>query len=90
MAEHDLGHATESQLALEQLIATEASAGAYQVAVAYAWRGEQDKALEWLDRAFAQRDAGLSYVKSDPLLGKLHGDPRYAAMLKKMNLPAGE
>jgi serine/threonine-protein kinase len=89
MAEHDLGHATESQLALEQLIATEAGAAAYQVAIAYAWRGERKEAFAWLDRAYAQRDAGLSYVKSDPLLGKMHGDPRYAAMLKKMNLPAG-
>ena len=34
-----------------------------------------------------QRDGGLVNVKVDPLLRKLHGDPRYAALLKKMNLP---
>ncbi len=90
MAEHDLGHATESQEALDELIAKAAQIAAYQIAEVYAWRGEREKAMEWLDRAYAQRDSGLPFVKSDPLLAKLHGDPRYAAMLKKMNLPAGE
>ncbi len=90
MAEHDLGHATESQQALDELIAKAAQIAAYQIAEVYAWRGEQEKAFEWLDRAYAQRDSGLPFVKSDPLLAKLHGDPRYAEMLKKMNLPAGE
>ena len=90
MAENDLGHATESQQALDDLIAKAAQIAAYQIAEVYAWRGEREKAFEWLDRAYAQRDSGLPFVKSDPLLAKLHGDPRYAAMLKKMNLPAGE
>ena len=87
MAEHDLGHATESQQALEQLIAKEAQIAAYQIAEMYAWCSEREKAFEWLDRACAQRDAGISYIKSDPLLAKLHGDMRHAALLKRMNLP---
>jgi TolB-like protein/Tfp pilus assembly protein PilF len=90
MAAHDLGHATESQQALDEVIAKDAQGSAYQIANVYAWRGERDKAFEWLDRAYAQRDAGLSYIKSDPLLVKLRSDPRYTAMLKKMNLPAGK
>jgi hypothetical protein len=40
-----------------------------------------------LDRAYVQRDAGLRAVKFSPLLRGLRGDPRYAAMLAKMNLP---
>jgi serine/threonine-protein kinase len=90
MAEHDLGHAAESQQALDELIAKAAQIAAYQIAGVYAWRGEREKAFDWLDHAYAQRDSGLPFVKSDPLLAKLRGDPRYAAMLKKMNLPAGE
>ncbi|MCM3876711.1 MAG: tetratricopeptide repeat-containing serine/threonine-protein kinase [Thermoanaerobaculia bacterium] len=90
MAEHDLGHPTEAQHALDELIARHARASAYQIAEVYAWRTERHKAFEWLDRAYAQRDAGLSYVKSDPLLAKVRDDPRHAAMLKRMNLPAGK
>ncbi len=87
MAEHSLGHAKESQQALDELIAKHASDGAYQVAEAFAWRGEKDKAFEWLERAYQQRDGGLSEVKVDLLLDRLHGDPRFKALLKKMNLP---
>jgi hypothetical protein len=87
MAEHRLGHAKESQQALDELIAEHASDGAYQVAEALAWRGEKDKAFEWLERAYNQRDGGLSEVKVDLLLDRLHGDPRFKALLKKINLP---
>ena len=87
MAEHSLGHAKESQQALDELIDKHAPDGAYQVAEALAWRGEKDKAFEWLERAYQQRDGGLSEVKVDLLLDHLHGDPRFKAVLKKMKLP---
>jgi len=54
----------------------------------YAFRGEADRAFEWLERAYAQRDSGLAEMKGDPLLKSLERDPRYAAFLKKMRLPA--
>jgi TolB-like protein len=87
MAEHSLGHAKEFQQALDELIASHAQDGAYQVAETLAWRGEMDKAFEWLERAYQQRDGGLSEVKVDLLLDRLHGDPRFRALLKKVNLP---
>jgi len=87
LAQHALSREREAQQALDQLIARWGHAAAYQIAQNYAWRGEQDRAFEWLERAVKQRDGGLVNVKVDPLLRKLHGDPRYAALLKKMNLP---
>ena len=51
-----------------------------------AGRNQSDVAFEWLDRACAQRDSGLIGTKVDPLLKNLHGDPRFAAFLKKLNL----
>ena len=87
MAEHDLGHAKESQRALDALIAGYASTNAYQVAEVYAWRGERDAAFTWLDRAYLQHDGVLVQLKFDPLLAKLRSDPRYAAMVRKMGLP---
>jgi serine/threonine-protein kinase len=60
---------------------------AYQIAEVYAYRGEVDLAFEWLERAYAQRDGGLSQIKGDPHLKRLASDPRYAAFLEKMRLP---
>jgi tetratricopeptide (TPR) repeat protein len=87
LAYHDLGNDKEAQKALEKLISGFGHAGAYQVASAYAWWGDNDRAFEWLDRAHKQGDGGLTLVKVDPLLRKIRGDPRYAALLTRMNLP---
>ena len=87
IAEGASGHARESQLALDELIEKYSGYDAYQVVWVYVYRGEVDHAFQWLDRAYAQRDSGLTRLKWDPLLGKLRGDPRYTALLKKMNLP---
>jgi Flp pilus assembly protein TadD len=87
MAEHDLGHVKDSQRALDALIGRYALTNAYQVAEVYAWRGERDAAFIWLERAHAQHDGILVQLKFDPLLTRLHSDPRFAAMVKKMGLP---
>jgi len=87
MAEHTLGNTKASQQALDQLIGTEAADAAYQIADVYAWRGETDKAFEWLERAYRQRDGGLAQLKTDPLFAALRTDPRFKAMLRKINVP---
>ena len=87
MAEHTLGDAKGSQQALDQLIATNADDAAYQIAEVYAWRGEKDKAFEWLERSYRQQDAGLAFTKIDPRLASLRSDPRYTALLRKLNFP---
>ena len=88
MAEHTLGHAKESQAALDELIAKYAHDSAYQIGEVYAWRGEPDKAFEWLERAYEQHDGGISVIKTDPLLKSLWSDARFAALVKKLGLPA--
>ena len=87
LAAHTLGRKAQSQHDLEELVSQFAQVEAYQIAEVYAWRGETDKAFQWLDRAYAQIDAGLMCIKSDPFLDNIRSDPRFAAMLKKMNLP---
>ncbi|GAC1535697.1 MAG: hypothetical protein NVS2B9_01090 [Myxococcales bacterium] len=89
MVEHDLGHAAESQRKLDDLIANQGATEAYWIACVYAWRRETDRAFEWLVRALSQDDVrGLAFVKVDPYLRHLHGDPRFRQVLEKMNLPA--
>ena len=87
MVYHALGRERDSIAALTELIAKHDTDSAYQIAEAYAFRGEPDKAFEWLDVAYTQRDAGLPEIKTDPLAISLRHDPRFANLLKKMRLP---
>ena len=87
MAQHTVGHARESQQALDELIAKGARLAAYQIAQVFAWRGEKDRAFEWLARALSQRDAGFGTIKADPLLKSLRADPRFDALLGELKLP---
>jgi serine/threonine protein kinase/Flp pilus assembly protein TadD len=89
MVEHASGHDKQSQAALKELIAKNSGDSAYQIANVYAWRGEKDKAFEWLERAYQQRDSGLNGIAYDPLLASLKDDPRYSALLTKLRLSDG-
>ena len=82
-----MGRKPEADTALAEYIANNQNEGAFQIAEILAFRGEIDRAFEWLDRAYAQRDGGLSEMKGDPLLKHLEHDPRYKAFLEKMHLP---
>ena len=87
MVYHALGREQESNAAMTELIAKYQNDSAYQIAQAYAFRGETDKTLEWLERAYRQRDGGMTDIKIDPLLKGLHRDSRYIELLRKMRLP---
>jgi adenylate cyclase len=77
---------TESDAALAQLTANESETAAYQIAEVYAYRGDKDRAFEWLERARRQRDPGLASLRKDPLLPNLHDDPRWNVFLHTMGL----
>jgi TolB-like protein len=83
---HTLGRAAESQAALTKLIDDHGAPAGYQVAEACAWRGEADRAFEWLEKAYAARDPGLMHTANDPLLKSLHGDHRWPRFVQKMGL----
>jgi tetratricopeptide (TPR) repeat protein len=83
---HALGQKKKADAALADLVAKLPMDAAYQIAEAYAFRGEADSAFHWLDRAFAQRDGGLTEIKGDPLLKSLEHDPRYTEFVKKMRM----
>ena len=56
----------------------------YAIAEVHAYRGEVDAAFTWLNRCVV---GSLEYLKVDPTLRKLHGDPRFNALLRKAKLP---
>jgi hypothetical protein len=59
----------------------------FQIAEVYSFRGETERAFDWLERAYALRDDSLAEIKGDPLLKGLRGDPRYSSLLRKIALP---
>lgn len=85
LAHHALGRDVDAEL--RDFIKENQDNSAFQIAEIYAYRGETNKAFEWLERAYKQRDGGLTDIKGDPLLRRLENDPRYAAFLQKMKLP---
>lgn len=86
LAYHALGQPEASDAALAKMTRQFAGDSAFQIAEVHAFRGDNDAAMDWLERAYAQRDGGLSETRGDPLLRNLQPDPRYEAFLGRMGL----
>ena len=57
------------------------------IAMDYAMIGEKELALLWLDKAYKERSSWLPETNVDPVWDNLRDDPRFAGLLKRMNLP---
>jgi len=86
LAQYARGDRKAADAALADLIANGRGLD-YQVAQVYAVRGEKEKAFEWLQIAFDNHDTGMLALLVDPLLNSLRDDPRYKALIAKMNFP---
>jgi TolB-like protein/tetratricopeptide (TPR) repeat protein len=84
------GHAAEARMVLERLgaIARER----FVLPTSFAWihfgLGEIDDAFAWLERAIDRNDGWIPALKSYPFLDPLRADPRFPALLRKLNLEA--
>lgn len=52
----------------------------------YIGLGEKDRAFEWLEKAYNERSVWLIYIHRSPIYDSIRSDPRYTALLKKMDL----
>jgi TolB-like protein/tetratricopeptide (TPR) repeat protein len=82
-----LGRREEADKILAQALTQETviNGASYQVAIVYANRGDKDRAFQWLERGLQQRDAGMLWMKYDPILRPLSHDPRFKTILDKMH-----
>ncbi len=82
------GQREEARLLLHELHG--AATRGYVPPSSFAWihvgLGETDQAFEWLDKAIEARDPMVVGIKSYAFLDPLRSDPRFAALLGKMNL----
>ena len=81
-----LGRHAEADAELQALADRFGWTAAFQVAECYADRRDIDRAFEWLEKAYLQRDPGVVYAAEDPFLEPLHGDPRWPPFLHKLGL----
>jgi TolB-like protein len=58
----------------------------YEMAGAYAYRGDTDRAMKLLERAYREKDVDLCFIRSEPLFARIATDSRFKALLRKMNL----
>ena len=83
---HNLGRHAEEQPIRQRLIDEKGRYWAFGVALTYSWHGDVDKAFEWLDIAFKQKDTFLTQLIFNPWLAPLHDDPRWEKILDKVGL----
>ena len=86
MVYHALGRKAESKSALATLIGRFEKDWSYNIAQVYAFRGEADKAFEWLDKAATYQDPGLSDIVRENLFDNIHSDRRWLPFLRKVGL----
>jgi adenylate cyclase len=84
MAEHALGRVEQSDILLNELIAQHERQWAYYIAGVHAFRGDSDRAFEWLDKSVEYNSSGLQGIIVNPLLTGLHSDPRWLPLLESM------
>ena len=83
------GNKREAEKILNQLV-TEAKTqyvSPYYVALVYAGLGENETALNWLERAFQDRSNGLVFLQMEPQLDGLRSNLRFIALQKQLDFP---
>ena len=90
MAYHALGKKAESDAALARLTAEHASDSAYNIAYVHGFRNENDLAFEWLEKAIAYGDTGLSDVTFEPAFAGMRQDRRWAQVLRRLGKSPGQ
>ena len=87
-AQAKAGRTAEAQTQLEELIKRSETryVPSYALAALYNGLGENEKALDHLEKAFTDRDSLMVFLKVEPKWDNLRSEPRFVELMKKMNL----
>jgi len=80
------GKQAEARALLSELLksSSERYVSAYNIALIYNGLGERDKAFEWLERGFQQRDQRMVFLKVEPKWNNLRDDPRFQDLMRRV------
>jgi tetratricopeptide (TPR) repeat protein len=81
-----IGSRRDADALLDTFISRFAADDPYTAANIFGFRAQADEAFKWLDRAIAEHQSAVIYLKTEPALVSLHDDPRWASVLRRMNL----
>ena len=81
-----IGKADEARAILKQMLDRSKTrfVPPFNIALVYAHLGETDKALEWLERGYQQRDPRMTFLKGEPRLKNLRDDPRFQDLMRRV------
>jgi TolB-like protein len=82
-----LGRHADAEAMLAKLQTWMGDNDAFQYAEIYSQWGSTNQALEWLETALRLRDAGLGWLRTDPLLDPLRKEPRFQAIERALKFP---
>jgi tetratricopeptide (TPR) repeat protein len=60
----------------------------YLVARRHALLGQTSEAFASLEKAYAEREGAIVFLKSDPVMDALHSDPRFQGLVRRLNYPS--
>lgn len=86
IAYHAAGNEVASDAAMQALIALQDAGWYYQVAIAHAFRGETDAAIDALNAAVDNHDSGITLILGDPFLDSVRADPRFDAVVERIGI----
>src|SRR5438874_10007164 len=84
------GNKLEAEKILGQLkeLSKQRYVTAYSFALVYLGLGDKEEALRWLEQSYQDRaGSDIGYIRVDPLLDPLRGDPRFEVLAEKI-IPA--
>jgi hypothetical protein len=59
----------------------------FEAAISYAYAGDADKTLMWLQKAVEDRSFGITYLSVNPTFDEMRSDQRFVSLLRQMGLP---
>jgi len=52
----------------------------------YAYLGDNDQAMRWLEKGYKEHEFVMTYLNVNPAYDPLRDDPRFQELLRRMNL----
>jgi hypothetical protein len=83
------GRTPEARKLLDQLMeqSKKRYVSPFYIAIVYAGLGENDQALDWIEKAYKDRSNAIVFAKVDPQLDALRSTPRFQFLLHRLAFP---